>query len=109
MTYRLRLPASVHGVLTILGGSFAVFFLLQRYPQQWSRAVENVSEQLFRTDSVAETGGLFGERFGWLLLFGFVFVLAVPYLVYGLRSAVDDAPWVPAVVYGWFFVALATL
>jgi len=68
---------------------------------------------LFRSDAIAETQALLsGDSFGFLLLFGFVLVLAFPALAwasYAVYAGDGDAPWLAASVYGWYFLALASI
>lgn len=109
VTYRANVPAAVPAVVELGGAITALVVLPGQYPEQWERVVRNVNTRLLRTDAIAETGGLFGESFGWLLLFGFVFLLAVPYLVVFTRRAAERPGWTPLVVYAWYFIALAVV
>ena len=108
-SHRLGLHPAVPGVTSLVGGVAALVVLPGRYPEQWERLVTNLETRLFRTDAIAETGGLFGESFGWLLLFGFVFLLAVPYLLVTTRRVSERPVWTPLVVYTWYFVGLAVV
>jgi dolichyl-diphosphooligosaccharide--protein glycosyltransferase len=56
-------------------GALAVF-----RPDYWSQIEWGVTRRLIRNDGIAEVQGLFGDSFGWLLLFGLVLVLALPYM-----------------------------
>lgn len=62
---------------------------------------------LFHSDCIAETQGLFADSAGWLLLFRFLFFLALPYLAWATRHALDDDAWVVLLVYAWGFSLLA--
>ncbi len=65
-------------------------------------------DRIFRSDDIVETQALFsGDTLGFLLLFGFFLFLALPALVWGTRRAIDDARWVVACSYGWYFFALS--
>jgi dolichyl-diphosphooligosaccharide--protein glycosyltransferase len=65
-------------------------------------------DRIFRSDDILETQALFsGDTLGFLLLFGFFLLLALPVLVWATRRAVDDARWVVACSYGWYFFALS--
>ena len=66
---------------------------------------------LFRSDAIAETAGLFDPgSLGFLLLFGFALVVALPAMVWGSRRVVDGhADWLVLTVYGWYFLLLATI
>lgn len=76
-------------------------------PSFSTRLTEGVTVELLRGGGIAETGGLFGSSFGWLLLFGFSFVLAVPYLVWCTVRVRESVETLPTVVYAWYFVLLA--
>jgi len=58
---------------------------------------------------IAETQSLLsGDSFGWLLLFGFVLVLALPYLAWvTVRAYRGRTDWLAVTAYGWFLLALA--
>jgi dolichyl-diphosphooligosaccharide--protein glycosyltransferase len=99
VAYRANIPTVVPAVVELGGGITALVVLPGQYPEQWERVVRNVNTRLLRTDAIAETGGLFSGSFGWLLLFGFVFLLAVPYLVVFTRRAAERPGWTPLVVY----------
>jgi dolichyl-diphosphooligosaccharide--protein glycosyltransferase len=88
--------ASVTGVAVLL-------------PDAWATLTSRVTGTLIRTDAIAETDGLFADSAGWLLLFGFVLFLAVPYLLWGTRGALDADRWVVPVAYAWAFFGLAVL
>jgi hypothetical protein len=49
-------------------------------PDYWSQIEWGVTRRLIRNDGIAEVQGLFGDSSGWLLLFGLVLVLALPYM-----------------------------
>jgi dolichyl-diphosphooligosaccharide--protein glycosyltransferase len=68
-----------------------------------------VTRRLIRNDGIAEVQGLFGDSSGWLLLFGLVLVLALPYMAWGTQRALEDRRWLPPAVYGWYFFVLAAL
>jgi len=109
LTHRLDLGPVIL-VATEVGGAVALLVVASSlYPGQLDRLTRNVESRLIRTDAVAETGGLFGESFGWLLLFGFVFLLALPSLVSLTRRAVGRPRWIPIVVYAWYFLALTVV
>jgi len=62
-----------------------------------------------RTDEIAEVRPLIsGDTFGFLLLFGFLLVLALPMLVLMTRRAYHgSSSWLVACLYGWYFFVLA--
>lgn len=80
------------------------------FPEFWADALSR-TDALFRTDAIAETYGLFNPgTLGFLLLFGFALVLALPAMVWGIREAVDArADWLVVSVYGWYFLMLAAI
>ncbi|WP_435196309.1 STT3 domain-containing protein [Natronomonas sp. EA1] len=60
--------------------------------------------------NIAETQSLFGPSFGWLLLFGFLLVIAVPYFAWAVsRVRHMDRGWPVVGLYGGWFLALATV
>jgi dolichyl-diphosphooligosaccharide--protein glycosyltransferase len=74
----------------------------------WNAAAEGAG-RLSSSDGIVETFGLFDPRtLGFLLLFGFAFVLAVPAMAWGVRQATQDrADWPVVSVYAWYFTLLA--
>ena len=62
-----------------------------------------------RTDPIAEVRALFsGDTLGFLLLFGFVLVIALPVLAWATWRVVDGSTrWLVPVVYGWYFFVLS--
>lgn len=62
-----------------------------------------------RTDPIAEVRALFsGDTLGFLLLFGFVLVVALPFLVWATWQATRGARrWLVPVAYGWYFFSLS--
>ncbi|MEZ3115680.1 STT3 domain-containing protein [Halobaculum sp. MBLA0147] len=109
LCHRLGLHVGVPILVELLGTGGAVGLLARRYPDRLNRLVVDAETRLLQTNSPAEAGGLFGESLGWLLLFGFVFVLAVPYLVTSTYRMLDRPVWAPLVVYTWSFVLLAAV
>jgi len=61
-----------------------------------------------RSDDIAEVQSLFsGDTLGFILLFGFTLVLAVPFLALFTRAAIEGRPeWTVACAYGWYFLLL---
>lgn len=109
VSYRLDLHVGIPTVVELVGGFAALTILSDRYPEQWTQIVRDVETRFFRIDTIAETGGLFSDSFGWLLLFGFVFILAVPYLLLATQRATNHPRWVPLVIYTWYFTGLAVV
>lgn len=107
--YRLGSPPKGILAANVAGAVAVPWFVAEFYPDRWNRVTTAVADKLFRTDAIAETGGLFGESFGWLLLFGFVFVLAVPYLSIVSRHVLELPAWRPILVYALSFLSLSVL
>ena len=91
------LVAGVGGSLTVAVGA----------PAYWNQIVAAVGDDLLRGGNIAGTQTLFGDSFGWLLLFGFVLVLALPYVVWATSRARADTRWLPLVAYSWVLLVLA--
>ena len=89
----------------ILGGGLIAFS--QGWPDQWTRLTTSVTTRLLAPRPIAEVQSLFGQSLGWLLLFGFLLFLALPYLAWATHRARTDATWLPVVIYGWYFLTLA--
>jgi dolichyl-diphosphooligosaccharide--protein glycosyltransferase len=109
--HRLDLPvAALGGVQAVLVvvGPLAFRAVL---PTFWTRLAEELGRLFgrFGDARIAETQSLFGaDSFGWLLLFGFTLVLALPYVGWASREAYRGSkPWLAASVYGWYFLVLA--
>lgn len=65
---------------------------------------------LFRSDAIAETGGLFSaDSFGFLFLFGLALLLALPAMVVGLWRSNTHGRWLVVTTYAWYFFGLAVL
>jgi dolichyl-diphosphooligosaccharide--protein glycosyltransferase len=107
--YRLDLPAiALVAVEAVgLGASAAVFRAVR--PEMWSRLTSSVTDRLLARREIAEVQSLFSESAGWLLLFGFLLLIALPYLVWASRRLTDDDRWTPIAVYGWYFLLLAAI
>jgi dolichyl-diphosphooligosaccharide--protein glycosyltransferase len=80
-------------------------------PSVLSLFVRRITGQLFRSSAVVETMSLFSANtFGFLLLFGFLLVLALPVLAWAIRPAVEgNRNWLVVATYGWFFLLLAAI
>ena len=90
-------------------GVVAVGLVAVLVPEAWNTLTSRANSALFRSDRIAETQGLFSDSAGWLLLFGLLLFLALPYLAWATRRALDDDAWVVPVVYAWAFFALAVI
>jgi dolichyl-diphosphooligosaccharide--protein glycosyltransferase len=96
------------GAVGVTGGIGVVGVALG-LPEAWNTLVSRVERSLLRSDQIAEVQGLFGDSVGWLLLFGFVLVLGIPYLLWGTRRALSEPVWAVPVVYAWWFFGLSAL
>lgn len=82
-----------------------------------SNAVDQGIAYFVRTgqSGIAETYSLFsgtlGSIVGPIVLFGFAFFLALPYLAWGAWYArrADRPDWLAAAAFGWYFLALAVV
>jgi dolichyl-diphosphooligosaccharide--protein glycosyltransferase len=93
----------------IIGAVTGIGLTALLLPEYWGRFTNQLG-QLFSTQAVAEVQSLFTAPIGGLLLFGFVLVLALPYLMWGtIRGYRGDRQWLAIAVYGWYFLALAAI
>ncbi|MDS0259765.1 hypothetical protein NDI56_10220 [Haloarcula sp. S1CR25-12] len=101
-----RQLAAVDGAAVVLG----LLAVRSLFTERWTEAVSR-TDRLFRSDAIAETAGLFDPgTLGFLLLFGFALVIALPAMAWGVRRAADDrADWLVLTAYAWYFLGLATL
>jgi len=101
----VRHLAVADGLAVVLAVGVVVLAL----PDAWA-TLTNRLDFLFSSHAAVETNSLFDPAsFDFLLLFGFGLVLALPVMVLAVRAAVDDARWLIATVYAWYFFALATI
>ena len=107
--HRLDLPAIGLVLVELVGlGAGAAVFRSVR-PEMWSRLTSSVTDRLLARREIAEVQSLFSDSAGWLLLFGFLLLIALPYMVWASRRLIDDERWAPLVVYGWYFLFLAAI
>jgi asparagine N-glycosylation enzyme membrane subunit Stt3 len=101
-------PARDVAVVEALVGVAGVAGIWLALPDLWERLLRGLG-LIGRTDDIAEVEALFsGDTLGFLLLFGFVLVLAVPLLAWATRELIDGSvQWVVPVAYGWYFFLLA--
>lgn len=90
---------------TAVIGSAGVALLLPGLLTEARRATGLLTQR-----NIAETQSLFGPSFGWLLLFGFLLVIAVPYFVWAVsRVRHMDRDWPVVGLYGGWLLMLATV
>ncbi|EMA00821.1 dolichyl-diphosphooligosaccharide--protein glycosyltransferase [Haloarcula vallismortis] len=93
-------------------GLGVVGFLVFRFgfTEQWGTFNSRL-DALFRSDSIAETYGLFNtDAFGFLLLLGLTLFLALPAMAWGLDLARNDrSGWLVTSSYAWVLFALAVI
>jgi len=108
LAHRLDRSALELGGVEVAGAVVGVVGFRALFPAYWAEALDGLG-RLTRRDSIAEVQSLLsGDAFGWLLLFGFVLVLAVPYLAWASRRAYfGDREWLVPAVYCWYFFGLA--
>jgi len=105
--YRLDLPVNALAAVEVVGALMGAYVFRILRPELWTRMQTEVTERLLAPRDIAEFQSLFGDSVGWLLLFGFLLFLALPYMVWGTNQAGQDARWLAPVVYGWYFLILA--
>ena len=101
-----RQLAAVDAVVLIVG----LVAVRSLFAERWTAALGR-TDALFRSDAIAETVGLFNPgNMGFLLLFGFALVMALPAMIWGVRLATRDrADWLVLTAYSWYFTALAAV
>jgi dolichyl-diphosphooligosaccharide--protein glycosyltransferase len=107
--FRLRLDTRIAPIAVAIVGGIGLADVAFGLPAAWSTLMARLDRSLFRSDQIAEVQGLFGDSVGWLLLFGFVLVLAIPYLLWGTRRARSDPVWAVPAVYAWWFLGLSAI
>ncbi|MFB6179622.1 MAG: STT3 domain-containing protein [Halorientalis sp.] len=109
--HRLALPAIALGGTEAVGFVLGTFVFQSLLPTYWNR-LQSEFAYLFRNQAIAEVQPLFGANsFGWLLLFGFLLVFALPYFAWASwRTYREHRPgWLVPTVYGWFFMVLSAI
>ena len=109
LSHRVTADYRVAAVSLTLSGSLAAAGLAVVLPDLYPTVLRRARASLFRSDGIAEVQGVFTDSAGWLLLFGFALLVAVPYLVWGSWRARTRPVWLVPVVYAWWFLALTVL
>ncbi|WP_323677108.1 hypothetical protein [Halorubellus sp. PRR65] len=107
--YRLDLPTAGLVVVELVGVAAGTFAFQSLRPEMWSRLTSSVTERLLARRNIAEVQSLFSDSAGWLLLFGFLLLLALPYVVWASYRLLDDDRWTPVAVYAWYLLVLAAI
>jgi len=81
------------------------------FPDYWSELLAGI-DRIVRSDNIVEVQSLFDAgTLGFLLLFGFILVIALPVLAWATGRLVtgdaDEERWLVPAVYGWYFFGLA--
>ena len=110
LVHRLELPTPVLAGVELLGVPVG-YVVVQSVRPDYVARLQNQLPRLLAERNIAETKALFsGDTFGWLLLFGFVLVLALPYLVWAsVQTYRKRTRWAVLIVYGWYLLALASI
>ena len=108
LAHRFDVSIRVLTPVEIVGVIMGMVTLRTLRPGYWAELMAGVGRIVARRD-IAETQSLLsGDTFGWLLLFGFVLALAVPFLAWGTVEAYrGEHIWLVPAVYCWYFLALA--
>lgn len=106
---RYDMSAKALAVSEVFGFVVGALLLAFFRPEFWARLNSAVTGKLLERSEVAEVHSLFGESVGWLLLFGFLLFLGVPYMAWATREILKDIRWLSPVVYGWYFFGLSII
>jgi dolichyl-diphosphooligosaccharide--protein glycosyltransferase len=86
-------------------GTFAALVVFA--PDYWTELQGGI-DTILAGRNIAETQSLFNDAVGFMLIFGFILVVAVPVLVWVTGRLPRNEAWLVPVVYGWYFLGLAT-
>lgn len=109
IAHRLDVPALALGAAEIVGLAGALYALATVRPEYWSRLTSSVEGRLFARHNIAEMQGLFADSGGWILLFGLLLFLGLPYLTWATQRSRKHEHWLPVVIYGWAFFGLSVI
>jgi len=110
LAHRIDVSTVTLAVGTAVVSAVAVLVARVAVPGLWAELIRGIGfltgrGEIAETQSLLDAGSL-----GWLLLFGFVLVVAVPYLAWATINVWRGAPtWSVPVVYGWYFLLLSLL
>jgi dolichyl-diphosphooligosaccharide--protein glycosyltransferase len=109
LAHRIDLSVVILGGVELLGLAAAILAMATIWPAYWTRLTDSVSQRLLAPRSIAEVRGVIEDPIVWFLLFGFILLLAAPYLVWGISKGRTDRRWLPVTIFGWYFLSLATI
>jgi len=107
IVHRYELSVNVFASITTVASATGLLALRTLRPDYWAELMVGIS-RITASRNIVETQSLLsGDTLGWLLLFGFVLVLAVPFLALQSVAAYrGERAWLVPVVYGWYFLLL---
>ena len=105
---RFDVSVQALAVAEVVGGVIGIMSLRTLRPDYWAEVLDGIG-RITASRNIAETQSLLsGDTLGWLLLFGFVLVLAVPVLIrQSIAAYRGQRAWLVPVIYGWYFLLLA--
>jgi dolichyl-diphosphooligosaccharide--protein glycosyltransferase len=109
LSHRLSLPAAALAGLEGAIGLGVIYGFRSLRPEMWTRFTTSLESRLLAPRPIAEVQSIFSDSAGWLLLFGFLLVLALPYLGWATHRSITDARWLPPVTYAWYFLVLSAI
>jgi len=106
-SHRYEMPVRVLAGGEVVGGVVCLLALRTLRSGYWAELMDGIG-RITANRNIAETQSLLsGDTVGWLLLFGFVLALAVPFLVWKSIAAYrGEQGWLVPVVYSWYFLLL---
>ena len=108
LTYRFDRSARELAGVEVIGAVVGVLGVRTLFPAYWADAATGI-RLLTEQRNIAEVQSLLsGDTLGWLLLFGFVLVLAIPFLAWGtIRAYHGERIWLVPAVYCWYFLVIS--
>jgi dolichyl-diphosphooligosaccharide--protein glycosyltransferase len=108
LAHRYDTSVRVLAAVEFFGMIVGLLALRTLRPGYWAEMMDGIG-RITASRNIAETQSLLsGDTLGWLLLFGFVLVLAVPFLaLQSVATYRGEREWLVPVVYGWYFLLLA--
>jgi len=108
LAHRYGVSVRMLAGVEVVGAIVSLLALQTLRPLYWAEVMDGIS-RITANRNIAETQSLLsGDTVGWLLLFGFILVLAVPFLSWESIAAYRGKQgWLVPVVYSWYFLLLA--